>query len=298
MSYTVTEDQALHYTTSVRDEYNADDAVEGYIGYFTAEEGQFKRIEFLNQLSPVTGSLDLSKVVEGSGADPDKEFDITVTFDRWNDDYSTILLDGMLFSGSGRGVVSLKAGESVSFSEIPLDTGYTITERSYKDEYYHSNHADDTVTGTVIDSSPISITFTNTRRPPGGGDIEEPPWEPPDPPGPYVPPPVVVPPVVVPPPVVPPVTTVDPPPVDPPPVTPTRPPMPPVPLNPDGTPTGEWIWNPDTEEWEFFEYPPPLLGLPQTGVGVITLGGTLLLGYTMLNMGAAYVSRKRRRARH
>lgn len=117
----------------------------GYIisGSDTTEDGNV--VSFVNTYDPSTlpptGSLTVSKEVQGQGADLNKEFTFTAVI------------------GGVTHTFSLKHGESHTFPDLPVGTAYTVTETEYTDEGYI-----DTVrqyTGTITGQEALLLPFVN-----------------------------------------------------------------------------------------------------------------------------------------
>ncbi len=109
---------------------------------------------------PKTGSVTLSKTVTGDGVtaeDQNKAFAFTVTFSGMT---GVQILSGTIFK-DGVGTVYLKHGESVTFSELPEGTTYTVTEA----EDPNFTAASEGENGTISSTKISEAKFTNTKVP-------------------------------------------------------------------------------------------------------------------------------------
>ncbi len=111
-----------------------------------------------------TGSLKISKVVEGDTA-PDDTFTFTLALSSKHETYSytKTAADGTTTNdivASDNGTVKLKAGESVTITGIPAGTDYTVTENPDADYITAPANA----TGTIKKDSTVEAAFTNTYQ--------------------------------------------------------------------------------------------------------------------------------------
>lgn len=135
VQYTITETPVPGYTTaSTNSQGNI--PVEGAAAAFinTYDES-------------LSGRLIISKQVSGEGADPDKEFRFTVTFE---DDgvYHYRINGGTVQSLESGGSLTLKHGEAAVFEYLPAGLNYTVVEDDYTSDGYIATV--DKVEGTVI----------------------------------------------------------------------------------------------------------------------------------------------------
>jgi len=146
--YTVTEtDNAESYTATVRE----------YSGQIPAK-GTEVRLPFVNVFGEnpfeESGSLTVSKTAVGGEADPGTEFDFVV-----------------IFEGEGAPpspqAFTLKAGQAVTFNDIPFGVSYTITEAP--SEGYAA--AIFTASGIIAGDHTAAVPFVNYQIP-EGQDIE------------------------------------------------------------------------------------------------------------------------------
>ena len=122
--------------------------VEGYISKSTGNQGNITQDEsvasFVNRyITEKCGSLTVSKEVIGEGADLNKEFRFTATFDGVSETFT------------------LKHGESKTFNNLPLGTEYTITEEALADGY---SATVEEYTGRIVSSEVVSLPFVNIYK--------------------------------------------------------------------------------------------------------------------------------------
>ncbi|MSS11845.1 hypothetical protein FYJ38_24885 [Clostridium sp. WB02_MRS01] len=114
------------------------------------------------------GSLTISKTVTGSGGDPKKKFDFTVTFTAAGS-YS---YTGNGVSGGGiksGDKISLADGESIAITGLPVGTEYQVTEADYTAQRYTSASTGDTGTVNTLTTSAAIFTNTYHKWSSGGG---------------------------------------------------------------------------------------------------------------------------------
>ena len=125
------------------------------------------------------GSLAVKKLVTGNLGDRDKEFNVTVTFTAPADKEVKSVIsytDGTAQTiatsawkekdGSKQAevTIALKHNETVTFTNIPYDVTYTVTEADYTSEGYDEEdivYSDDA--NKKIDSATDTVTITNTK---------------------------------------------------------------------------------------------------------------------------------------
>ena len=134
------------------------------------------------------GSLSVEKIVEGTGAQTEKEFTFTLQLTH---------IDGVKLEGKypatingtdttvavdadGEATFTLKGGETITIKGIPDGTTYEVTEASYTADGYTVEKTGEE--GTIADGTTAEATFTNTRNVGGltvtkktaGNGLEEP----------------------------------------------------------------------------------------------------------------------------
>jgi len=153
-TYTVTEDAAkMPAGYFFKEATNADNS--------KIVAGQTVIASFTNEYK--VGSLTISKEVVGdAGVVPGDEFEFTVQLSNKQDEYS--------FTGSNAGTIShtdntvtLKAGESITITGIPLGTEFTVTEK----EIAGYTPTEDVISGNINTTS--EAKFTNTYQ---NGDLQ------------------------------------------------------------------------------------------------------------------------------
>lgn len=113
---------------------------------------------------PVYGSIVLNKAVPGEDA-PERTFVFKIVLS--GDQINGVQIFGNTVFTDGKATVILKAGESVSFTDIPSGTAYTVTEdpTANFDPSVNGN-PQDAVSGTVGENTAEQVEFTNTYTPP------------------------------------------------------------------------------------------------------------------------------------
>ncbi|MCH5183284.1 MAG: hypothetical protein J1E00_03830, partial [Oscillospiraceae bacterium] len=107
-----------------------------------------------------TGSLTVSKKVEGVGADLSKKFTFTITL---NQTWINGTFGDMTFA-NGVATVQLADGESATATGLPTGITYTVEETADNDYNVNSTGA----TGTITDEKVSVASFTNIRK---SGDL-------------------------------------------------------------------------------------------------------------------------------
>ena len=105
---------------------------------------------------PMTGSLTISKTVNGDLGEKDKYFSFKVEFDAEGSYSYTGSRSGTISSG---GVIQLKHGESVTIGGLPAGTKYSVTE-SGNTGYRVSVSGD---VGVIAAEKTCAAKFTNTK---------------------------------------------------------------------------------------------------------------------------------------
>lgn len=139
--------------TVVEDDYAAEGyyaAVRSYSG--TIADTETIELPFVNHYRPEpgseTGSLTITKQVQGIGADPDTEFVFTIEFSNEAVPQTFVL----------------KAGESKTFWDIPLGTEYTVREETETlPDGYHAVMQE--YSGTIVTAEQIVLPFVNGYNP-------------------------------------------------------------------------------------------------------------------------------------
>lgn len=112
----------------------------------------------------VPGNVTLDTAIEGKGADPDKEFEYTITFSNGQ---------FYAYSGSKSGTVAsgdtiiLKDGEAITIKDIPDGITYTIVQKDYTDEGYATDPESLTRTGSIVAEETATAKFVNSKYLPG-----------------------------------------------------------------------------------------------------------------------------------
>lgn len=105
-----------------------------------------------------TGSLKITKRVNGEKHDPSRKFTFTVKLtgagEKINGTYGNLTFEG------GVATVQLGKDESAAATDLPEGTGYTVTEEVASG--YESNS--ENASGTIEHNKTVEVTFTNTLR--------------------------------------------------------------------------------------------------------------------------------------
>ena len=130
--YSVNEENVSGYDSNVVESEETDAAGDG---------GKVKVFTITNTKTE-TGSLKVSKTVEGNGADRNKTFKFKVELKNGGNPVSGVYpLDGtagsktgtIVFDENGRASFELSDGESIVIIGLPVGADYTVTENAYKD---------------------------------------------------------------------------------------------------------------------------------------------------------------------
>ncbi|MEF2966571.1 SpaA isopeptide-forming pilin-related protein [Paenibacillus sp. M1] len=108
----------------------------------------------------VPGDLQLNTAIEGQGADPDKEFEYTITFSNHKSYSYTGSITGTVADG---GTVKLKGGQSITIEDIPDGITYTIVQENYAVEGYTTDPENRTRTGSIVAEQTVEANFVNAK---------------------------------------------------------------------------------------------------------------------------------------
>lgn len=135
------------------------------------EEAGAKSGAFNNEYS--AGSLSVTKNVTGIMGDRDKEFTVKVTFAAPAGDTvreAITYVDGTEtktiaagWTGSQEATITLKHGETVTFTNIPYGVTYTVEENNYTADGYDAASYDFDDNNKKIDSASENVTITNNK---------------------------------------------------------------------------------------------------------------------------------------
>ena len=150
-----------------------EDPVAGYESKVTKDETTHK-YTITNTLSTVaTGDLRLSKMVDGTGADKEKEFrfELTMKTKDGNALQGSFPLDSgkgkgtktgtIYFDENGKGTISLKDSESAYITGLPEGTTYNVKETAYVD-WTPSLLDNTTWDGSIQKDKPSDVKVKNT----------------------------------------------------------------------------------------------------------------------------------------
>lgn len=155
--------------------YSVQEAVvSGYVSKVEeSEEGDDNtkiKVFTITNTAVQTGTLRVSKTVDGNGADKDKAFQfavslqkdgkpITGTYDL--DDKSGTKSGTIVFDENGKSSFELKHNESIAVAGLPIGSEYTITENTYK--YYDASDSGK-YTGQIEDGVCANVDVVNTHK--------------------------------------------------------------------------------------------------------------------------------------
>ncbi len=114
---------------------------------------------------PKTGDLIVKKTVNSAAgvtltdADKQKRFLFTVALSNAESDTEITGLYGDIYFNSGVANVMLSDGESIRATGLPVDTAYTVTEKSYNT--FNCNNKEQT--GTITENTEQLVEFVNTK---------------------------------------------------------------------------------------------------------------------------------------
>lgn len=156
VTYTVTETEAANFSTSYK--VNDGAAADGRTatGTLTADA----TVAFTN--TKATGSLTVTKAVEGGAGETDIEFNFTVTLTDAKGAVSGTF-DGVEFNTQGQASFTLTDGQSKQITGIPVGVNYAVAETD-NGKYGYVTTTPANGTGT-ISADGTTVTFTNIRDP-------------------------------------------------------------------------------------------------------------------------------------
>ena len=147
----------LTYTVSEKD-YTSD----GYITTKYNDTGTIVgnkeiTVTFVNERN-ATGSLIISKKLDGNNPNPEDKFKFTIelTGKPVNGNYS-----GVIFTNN-KATLELKGGESKQIDGLPNGITYTVLEDSYREQGYFTMTTD-SFTGQIDENKPAEVVYINIR---------------------------------------------------------------------------------------------------------------------------------------
>lgn len=156
--YSVNEENVSGYNSNVVESEETD----------AAGDGSKVKVFTITNTKTETGSLKVSKTVEGNGADRNKVFKFKVELKNGCNPVSGVYpLDGtagsktgtIVFDENGMASFELSDGESIVITGLPVGADYTVTENAYKD-YKPSDNG--TYSGQVEAGKTGEISVVNT----------------------------------------------------------------------------------------------------------------------------------------
>ena len=129
--------------------------------------------EFVNAYTKNPGDLELTKLVDGEGADANKEFEFSIALtppsgQTLDSSYTASLTgdDTVTTATVTDGIVSgikIKAGQTYKIHQLPVDTAYVITETDYGEEGYTPTVTSGSLSGTITGGTETTaVTVTNS----------------------------------------------------------------------------------------------------------------------------------------
>ena len=121
---------------------------------YRTDTGMVFRNSYAKPAEVTTGALKISKTVSGSGADQNAEFQFRVRVGELDGTYG-----GVAFT-KGEATVSVKAGSSVTISDLPAGTAYEVTELSASGYTVTSQNA----SGQIPTGETVTAAFHNEKQ--------------------------------------------------------------------------------------------------------------------------------------
>ena len=156
--YSVNEENVSGYESDIVESEEAD----------AAGDGSKVKVFTITNTKTETGSIKVSKTVEGNGADRSKAFKFKIELKNGGNPVSGVYpLDGtagsktgtIVFDENGKASFELSDGESIVITGLPVGADYTVTENTYKD-YKPSNNG--TYSGQVETGKTSEVSVVNT----------------------------------------------------------------------------------------------------------------------------------------
>lgn len=115
--------------------------------------------------TPATGKLTIDNTVEGNGADANKEFEYTITFDGEgkNDSYSYTKPDGSKGTIKSGDKIILKHGEKAELPRLLEGLSYSVVQRDYTGDEYTTVPTTLMHMGTIAQDGDHKAEFVNMR---------------------------------------------------------------------------------------------------------------------------------------
>ena len=130
---------------------------------YRTDTGMVFRNSYAKPAEVTTGALKISKTVSGSGADQNAEFQFRVRVGELDGTYG-----GVAFT-KGEATVSVKAGSSVTISDLPAGTAYEVTELSASGYTVTSQNA----SGQIPTGETVTAAFHNEKQGSSSGDSDD-----------------------------------------------------------------------------------------------------------------------------
>lgn len=165
-------DNLYKYENGTEIDYTVEETSSGEESKFAAYVGTVDGYEITNTYHPF-GDLTVSKEVEdGTAAVADKEFEFTFRFKKGDDgvfdEFAYTTSDGRTGTVATDGTVKLKAGQTVTVSEIPQGVTYQVVET--QEPGFKVTNAKNSF-GTIYPNRTASAEFTNLYKTAGRADL-------------------------------------------------------------------------------------------------------------------------------
>ena len=147
----------LTYTVSEKDYTDEGYITTKYNNTGTIVGNEEITVTFVNERN-ATGSLIISKKLDGNDPNPEDKFKFTIelTGKPVNGNYS-----GVIFTDN-KATLELKGGESKQIDGLPNGITYTVLEDSYREQGYFTMTTD-SFTGQIDENKPAEVVYINIR---------------------------------------------------------------------------------------------------------------------------------------
>ena len=147
----------LTYTVSEKDYTDEGYITTKYNNTGTIVGNEEITVTFVNERN-ATGSLIISKKLDGNDPNPEDKFKFTIelTGKPVNGNYS-----GVIFTDN-KATLELKGGESKQIDGLPNGITYTVLEDSYREQRYFTMTTD-SFTGQIDENKPAEVVYINIR---------------------------------------------------------------------------------------------------------------------------------------
>lgn len=136
--------------------------VEKAQGYIIRQGSEVKFNNNRSEEAPETGALTVSKAVTGDGAETNKEFQFTITFDDVGT-YQYSIDGGEVQTAENTDTITfaLKHGETAEFIDLPVGLDYTVSEDDYSGDGYTASIQ--SISGTIAGAETARVNVVNEK---------------------------------------------------------------------------------------------------------------------------------------